>query len=173
MYDYLSFSVDGVQLDAICGEVDWTNMTFEVSGEGEHVLAWTYQKDASGSEGEDCGWLRSVSVAPPVTLSFLPGGATAGEVPPAMSLYADDDPVTLPSQGTLVWPKHKFRGWSDGETTFVPGSQYSCDEDAKTLTAVWTRKELATPRVRASGVSFYQGEMVTITILAETGTPIC
>ncbi len=172
MYDYLSFSIDGEQKAAICGETGWTQKVYMVEGSGEHVLKWTYQKDASGSEGEDCGWLRLVSVAPPVTLSFLPGGATAGEVPPAMPLYADDEPVTLPSKGTLAWPKHNFRGWSDGETTFVPGTQYPCDADVTTLVAMWERNELVAPTIDAP-MMFYQGETATITISAETGATIC
>ena len=173
MYDYLSFSIDGEQKAAICGETGWTQQVYMVEGSGEHVLKWTYQKDASGSEGEDCGWLRLVSVAPPVTLSFLPGGATEGTVPPAMMLYADDEPITLPSKGSLAWPKHNFRGWSDGEAMFVPGSQYPCDAESRTLTAVWARKEIAAPTVRASSVSFYQGEAATITISAAPDATIC
>ena len=56
-YDYLSFSIDGVQQAFICGETDWTNQSYTVSGAGEHTYTWTYQKDAQDAAGEDCGWV--------------------------------------------------------------------------------------------------------------------
>ena len=55
VYDYLSFSIDGVQQSYICGETGWTTNMFTVTGDGEHVFTWTYQKDDEGAEGEDCG----------------------------------------------------------------------------------------------------------------------
>ena len=171
MYDYLSFSIDGEQKAAICGETGRTQQMYVVEGAGEHVMKWSYQKDASGSEGEDCGWLYIVSVVPHVTLSFIPNGATEGEAPPAISVYADEAPVTLPSQGTLAWPKHGFLGWSDGETVFAPGSQYPCDADVTTLAAAWERNELATPAINAPTV-FYSGETATIAISADPGATI-
>ena len=171
MYDYLAFSIDGVQKEAICGEVDWTNRVYVIEGEGEHVLKWTYTKDESGAEGEDCGWIRRVSVAAPVTLAFLPGGADEGETPASMSFYQDDGTVSLPSQGTLAWPKHTFLGWSDGEKVFKSGADYPCDAEATTLVAAWSRNELSAPVIVAPE-SFYQGETAPVSITAEHGTAI-
>ena len=170
MRDYLSFSIDGVQQDAICGEVDWTNCTFYVEGDGEHVLCWTYQKDASGSEGEDCGWVRLATVVPRVTLSFLPGDATAGEPPASLSFYADEGTVTLPGYGTLSWLKHTFLGWSNGTTIFAAGAGYPCDVEVTTLTAAWSRNELAAPVIVAPE-EFYS-DTATVTISAEAGTTV-
>ena len=172
MRDYLSFSIDGVQQDAICGEVDWTNMTFAVAGDGEHELRWTYRKDASGSEGEDCGWVRLVTVVPFVTLAFQAGGATAGEPPASMSFYADAGTVVLPGCGTLAMPKHTFLGWSDGESIHAAGADYPCSASVLTLTAAWARNELSAPVISAPEV-FFVGETATVTISAEAGTSIC
>ncbi len=171
MYDYLAFSIDGVQKEAICGEVDWTNRVYVIEGEGEHVLKWTYTKDESGAEGEDCGWIRRVSVAAPVTLAFHPGGADEGETPASMSFYQDDGTISLPSQGMLAWPKHTFLGWSDGEKVFKSGADYPCDAEATTLVAVWSRNELSAPVIVAPE-SFYQGETAPVSITAENGTAI-
>ena len=52
-YDYLSFEIDGVRQDFICGETDWQTKSYEVPSDGEHVFRWTYQKDAEGAEGEE------------------------------------------------------------------------------------------------------------------------
>ncbi|MBR3958220.1 MAG: leucine-rich repeat protein [Kiritimatiellae bacterium] len=170
MRDFLSFSVDGVQLDAICGETGWTNMEFFVEGAGEHILRWTYQKDDSGTEGEDCGWIRLATVAPRVTLSFLSGGATAGMPPEAMSFYADAGQVELPGRGALAWPKHTFLGWSDGETIWTEGAMYPCNAAVLGLTAAWARNELAAPVIDAPS-EFYE-DSTEIAIAAEAGTTI-
>ena len=170
MYDYLSFSVDGIQQDAICGEVDWTNNECFVEGDGEHILRWTYQKDESGSEGEDCGWIRLVTVAPRVTLSFRSGGAESGEQPAAMSFYADAGNVSLPGKGSLAWPKHMFLGWSDGEAVLEEGAYYPCSAEVLELTAAWVRKELAAPVINVP-TEFY-GEAATVMISAASGADI-
>ena len=170
MRDFLSFSVDGVQLDAICGETDWTNMEFFVEGAGEHILRWTYQKDDSGTEGEDCGWIRMATVAPRVTLSFLSGGATAGVPPEVMSFYADAGLVELPGRGALAWPKHTFLGWSDGEKIWPEGAMYPCNAAVMKLTAAWARNELAAPVIDAPS-EFYE-DSTEIAIAAEAGTTI-
>ena len=170
MRDFLSFSVDGVQLDAICGETDWTNMEFFVEGVGEHILRWTYQKDDSGTEGEDCGWIRMATVAPRVTLSFLSGGATAGMPPEVMSFYADAGQVELPGRGALAWPKHTFLGWSDGEKIWPEGAMYPCNAAVLKLTAAWARNELAAPVIDAPS-EFYE-DSTEIAIAAEAGTTI-
>ena len=170
MRDFLSFSVDGVQLDAICGETGWTNMEFFIEGAGEHILRWTYQKDDSGTEGEDCGWIRMATVAPRVTLSFLSGGATAGMPPEAMSFYADAGQVELPGRGALAWPKHTFLGWSDGEKIWPEGAMYPCNAAVLRLTAAWARNELAAPVIDAPS-EFYE-DSTEIAIAAEAGTTI-
>ena len=53
-WDHGEFAVDGVVRAYISGEADWTNVSIEVTGDGEHVLTWTYLKDDAESEGEDC-----------------------------------------------------------------------------------------------------------------------
>ena len=140
-YDYLSFEIDGVRQDFICGETDWQTKSYEVPGDGEHVFRWIYQKDEEGSEGEDCGWVKQVVVAPRMTLSFDGGDATEGVPPAAMSFYADDESVVLPGCGTLAWPKHHFVGWTDGESTYLEGAEYPVYGSANSLVAVWEENE--------------------------------
>ena len=68
-YDFLTFYINGNQLDAISGEVDWNQQTYAVSA-GD-VLRWEYSKDSSGSGGQDAGYLDEVSyvTTPPNTNS--------------------------------------------------------------------------------------------------------
>lgn len=169
-YDYLSFEIDGVRQDFICGETDWTQKSYEVTGEGEHTFRWIYQKDEQDSAGEDCGWVKHVVVAPRVTLSFDGGEATDGEAPGAMSFYADDDTVTLPGCGSLALAKHSFVGWSDGETVYASGAACPYQKTAQTLTAVWAENTLSAPVITAPAT--YEADSATVTIAVEDGATV-
>lgn len=56
-WDHGEFAVDGVVKAYISGETDWTTVSIEVTGPGEHTITWTYLKDDVESEGEDCIWV--------------------------------------------------------------------------------------------------------------------
>ena len=67
--DLLSYSVDGAQMDAISGDVDWAQVASAL-GPGTHVVRWTYAKNAGGSAGTDCGWVDDVQFSgAPATLA--------------------------------------------------------------------------------------------------------
>ncbi len=180
-YDYLAFVVDSERSSFICGETDWTNVTFYVTGDGEHRLRWMFTRDEEGSSGEDCAWLANVKVVPSVTLVFAGGGATAGSVPEAMAFYADDGSALLPGCGTLAWPKHTFIGWSDGVNTyaagmfatnvvFANGTAAVAGQSPYILTAVWAANTLAAPVITAPAM--YEAESAMVTISAEDGATI-
>jgi C1A family cysteine protease len=71
-YDLLSFLVDGVQSNAISGEVAWSQKSYDLPP-GSHTLRWQYSKDASVNSGSDAGWIdqatfvASAAVAPTIT----------------------------------------------------------------------------------------------------------
>ncbi len=69
--DVLRFYVNGVAQAAVSGEVDWQRQTIYL-GSGSMALAWRYSKDASGTAGQDAGWVDQVSFAPGTT----PAGIT-------------------------------------------------------------------------------------------------
>lgn len=69
-YDFLKCFMDGVQVAAIAGEVDWERRLVCL-GAGTHTLRWEYAKDDLVNSGQDAGWLDEVS--------FTPGG-TAPEI---------------------------------------------------------------------------------------------
>ena len=58
--DWLNFSVDGVSVEAISGDINWIHVTYNITA-GIHTLTWNYSKDASTSSGNDCAWLDSVT----------------------------------------------------------------------------------------------------------------
>lgn len=72
--DYVSFKINGIEQAWIGGEVDWTNVAFNVVGAGMHTLSWEYHKDSEGSAGEDCAWLDEVV--------WMPSGGTVPELTP-------------------------------------------------------------------------------------------
>jgi hypothetical protein len=55
-YDWLSFYIDSVLQDRISGSLD-TSTNLPVTGSGTHTLKWEYTKNASTSDGSDCGWI--------------------------------------------------------------------------------------------------------------------
>jgi subtilisin family serine protease len=59
-YDFLRFSIDGVQIASISGEVDWSVKTYSL-GAGPHTLSWRYAKDSSVASGADAAWVDGVS----------------------------------------------------------------------------------------------------------------
>ena len=167
-FDYFAFSVDGARLGFICGETDWTNETFYVTGDGEHILRWTFLRDEDGGAGENRAWLANVIATPMLAIAFAGGGATEGAVPEAMAAYAGDS-VALPEKGSLAWPKHTFLGWSDGAAIHGAGTEYVVTSNA-ILTAQWRRNELAAPVITAP--TTYEAESCTVTISAEDGVEI-
>ena len=61
-YDALYLYINGELVDFISGEVDYTQVTYTLTGEENH-LTWVYNKDSAATEGEDKGYLRNVSFA--------------------------------------------------------------------------------------------------------------
>ena len=60
-FDFLRLMVDGVQIEAISGEKDWSEVTLSLAGEGEHVVEWIYSKDEGVDRGSDCAWVDRVA----------------------------------------------------------------------------------------------------------------
>lgn len=72
-YDALYLYVNGVLIDFISGEVDFTEFSIDLA-EGTNVINWTYSKDAFVDEGQDKGFIRNITFTatvvepPPVVL---------------------------------------------------------------------------------------------------------
>ncbi|KAJ6248745.1 type i restriction enzyme ecoki r protein [Anaeramoeba flamelloides] len=72
-YDFLRFYIDDVFQNEISGEVDWTEMSYNIEKENSTSLKWEYSKDGSGSSGMDCGWVDKLVIedqsVPSITLN--------------------------------------------------------------------------------------------------------
>ncbi len=60
-YDFLRFSIDGIQKTSITGYTDWSTRSIAIP-RGNHLVQWDYTKDYSFSIGEDAGYLDTVSI---------------------------------------------------------------------------------------------------------------
>lgn len=67
--DFLRFSIDGQQQQAISGSTVWQQYNCNI-GAGRKVLRWRYTKDGILSSGSDCGWVDQVVWKPD---QVLPG----------------------------------------------------------------------------------------------------
>ena len=64
-YDMLTLYVDGVEKESISGVMDdWIEYSIPFTDTGTHTIRWTYSKDSSALEGEDCGWVKDFTVTP-------------------------------------------------------------------------------------------------------------
>ena len=141
-YDYCSFTVDGVEVAKIAGVTEWAKVDYEVTGEGEHVLVWTFVRD-DWDEDETCfenaAWVDDFVWTPtPVTLSFDAGGAE-GAVPQPITKSAGAE-VVLPTPSLLTKAGMEFVGWSDGARQFAAGELYRFGAEDVVLVAVWREK---------------------------------
>ena len=167
-YDYLSFEVDGVRQGFICGNKDWEEKSFIISGKGVHHLRWTFRRDEEGGLGNNCAWLANVEITRIYTVEFAVCEATGGEAPDILEYY-EGDSVELPDCGSLVKSKHTFAGWSDGTDIYQAGEEYSNDSDT-TLTPVWTRNLLQKPVISAPSV--FEADTCTVEITATDGAEV-
>lgn len=88
-FDHGRFYIDGSLkrlngLKGISGSSDWQYFSFQVS-EGTHTFMWTYDKDDSYGEADDCVWIDGVTLPPstqeisvqkPVNVELVDGKST-------------------------------------------------------------------------------------------------
>ena len=123
-FDFLHFSVDGVDQGAISGEVGWTLKNFTLTP-GPHILAWSYIKDDYVKSGLDSGFFDQLHI-----IQDLDGDGFMAE----MELYfgtsdTDAGQVPVPSMTTAI----------DGVTIHfpaVPGNGYLLE--SSTDMSIWT-----------------------------------
>lgn len=100
-YDFLEFYRGTNLIDAITGEVDWTQKTYQVPSGTQH-LRWRYVKDASFSGGDDMGWVDQIAtmVVPYIDqLSFQ----TNGVLVPVLGLTTNSHYQLMASSNLVQW----------------------------------------------------------------------
>ena len=107
-YDFLRFSIDGVVQYEISSEVAWTQVSFTLPP-GTHTLRWTYEKDGSGSAGQDTGWVDQIvmtDLAPTASLATALDTTfpvyTGGHVPWASQSTTTNDGILAAQSGVIT-----------------------------------------------------------------------
>lgn len=90
-YDTLTCSIDASPQKTISGDKSgWMLETFAL-GDGPHIIRWTYTKDESNSEGQDCGWLDALQwVTTPPLSGFALWASNAGLLGSQAELFLQD-----------------------------------------------------------------------------------
>ncbi len=130
-YDYLRFYIDGDEVGAWAGELDWQKMSYPVSA-GEHTFTWEYDKDGSVAGGADAAWVDFIVLPPELATTAYAGPDIQGcetmtvAMEGATATYYDE--ITWESSGTGV-----FNGMEPLEMEYTP-SQDDYENGQVTLT---------------------------------------
>ena len=77
-FDRLTLYIDGRQYGTASGNGSGFNtFSYSVTNSGTHTVTWTYSKDSSVSQGDDCVWIDSVTWTP-ILFSASAGTSTDG-----------------------------------------------------------------------------------------------
>lgn len=57
--DFLRFYIDGNMMQEWSGSLNWREMVFPVT-QGEHTFSWVYEKNATGTSGNDHAWIDEI-----------------------------------------------------------------------------------------------------------------
>jgi len=101
-HDFLRFLVDGAKHLSLSGEKPWHQESVQLPA-GDHVLRWSYEKDATGIAGKDAGWIGCLSMRglePPVILSAAAMGGWTG-TPFCGFVNVGNDPLLVDVTGEL------------------------------------------------------------------------
>jgi len=71
-YDYLKFYVDNALKDQWSGDVNWSEVSFNVSA-GNHTYKWVYEKDVYVVSGSDCAWVDFIIFPPAPAVNAIAG----------------------------------------------------------------------------------------------------
>jgi len=111
IYDYLKFSVDGVEQQRWSGEVGWASYVIPLAA-GTHTLQWDYVKDPSVSAGLDAAFLDNVN---------LPFGIPINSSTPAVLQIIREPNGSLLLQGTGQTNQQYV---IQGAASLTPGSSW-------------------------------------------------
>jgi hypothetical protein len=69
-YDVLSFRINGKEIFRKSGETEWTQAKVPVL-KGLNTMEWTYRKDQSVSQGNDCAWIDLIDFSTGGGLNYI------------------------------------------------------------------------------------------------------
>lgn len=99
-HNHLTFSIDGVEMAWISGNVDWRQETFSLPEAGTYTLRWSYVKEIPAEGDADTGWVdRLTYTAPDLVLTGI--DYAAGSYEPGDTFNYT---VTIANEGGLDVP---------------------------------------------------------------------
>ena len=132
MYDRLVFYLDGVEVFAMSGQPPtWETKEYHVSGEGNHVCRWVYEKNTNLSEEPDCGWVDYIVFSPGAELSYDPSvpmvySTEITTTTHSSQTYADMGWEAIAgATGYEVWMNTQPNTWGAVKVATVSGTRYS------------------------------------------------
>ena len=142
-YDKLHFYVDDSEVvTAISGMVDWTQVTVNIDDAGEHILKWTYEKNSSGTNGSDCGWVADVVWEPQgneLVSIAITGNATIAtastETYACIATWSDGTTTTVTQDA--VWSLDS-ETYASVDAGLVTNQNTTTTDQTATLTASYT-----------------------------------
>lgn len=185
-YDFLSFYINGELIAEISGSTPWQTLTYELD-DATHVVEWRYSKDFSISEGEDAGWLDSVSWLPaPEPLKVTvekrgngKGTVTAAAVSFTCDAQCNDGSFTVEEQQSVLLVAEaamgsNFVGWG-GACSGMANCALAVSESTN-VTAEFVLQPVTIDVAASAGGSAvvnaeinYYGELIVITLSPEQG----
>lgn len=135
-FDPLRLLVNGAEQAWISGEVDWQQQTINLGG-GNQTVRWEYDKDSTGSLGQDSAWVDAVSFVP--TNSIAPHYLTARKV----------------RQGQF---RFTLTGESDGHFSLLRSTNLANWTPLLTITNTSGNSFLTTPVSNAPAGAYFRGQ---------------
>jgi hypothetical protein len=118
--DYLRFYIDGTMMQEWSGTLNWREAFFPVT-QGEHTFSWVYEKNTSGTNGQDHTWIDDI-LFPVKHISFAcNAGADADHCQEAVTLEA-----AAVGYETLLWTTSgdgTFSATDIIDPVYTPGEQ--------------------------------------------------
>ncbi len=110
-YDYLYFIVNGNVVQAWCGRIDWTVMTYAIQEAGDYNFAWRYVCTSPGSYSSNAGYIDNVYFGAPIAVTgvethddelTIPTGYTANIDYTVYPEEAENKAVTFSSSNEAI-----------------------------------------------------------------------
>ncbi len=121
-YDYLRFSIDGVEIASWSGEEPWSQYSYPVDA-GTRTFKWSFTKDQSVSSGSDAGWVDFIEFP------------TLGEIPyPSATV----DPASIEQtvvEGETALSSIMLGNEGEADLTYQVSIQYPARGEAPVATA--------------------------------------
>jgi len=134
-YDFFAFFIDGIEMGRWDGITAWIRSEYPVSA-GVHTFRWTYKKDYSVSDGEDCAWLDYIVFPPSIELEsdISQTPASIFKSLPVDSSAIDSISFTNNSTGNAVLYNCLLSDFSvNGNSTWLtPEVNYGCLDASST-----------------------------------------